>query len=199
MLHPHIWLIIFWILFGVSHSLLASIWFKNQIRMLAGRSFKYYRIIYNLFSFLSLGLILYFQYSFSSPALWVSPYWITLPAFLFVALGGLIMLICITRYFLPMSGLSALRNKNEDSFLVIDGMHRFVRHPLYFGTLMLVWALFLIYPFLNNLICCTAITLYTFLGTVMEEKKLLIQFGNEYRKYQREVPMLVPFTKFARQ
>ena len=97
-----------------------------------------------------------------------------------------------------MSGLAALRNKTEESFLVIDGMHRYVRHPLYFGTLVFVWALFLIYPFLNNLICCSVITVYTLLGTIMEEKKLLIQFGNEYRKYQREVPMLIPFTKFSK-
>ena len=39
------------------------------------------------------------------------------------------------------------------------------------------------------------LTIYVIIGTVLEEKKLVLEFGDAYRKYQQEVPMLVPFTK----
>ena len=35
-------------------------------------------------------------------------------------------------------------------------------------------------------------TIYLILGSRLEEEKLVAQFGEAYRKYQREVPMLVP-------
>jgi protein-S-isoprenylcysteine O-methyltransferase Ste14 len=33
------------------------------------------------------------------------------------------------------------------------------------------------------------------MGTILEEKKLVLEFGDTYVKYQQEVPMLIPFTK----
>jgi protein-S-isoprenylcysteine O-methyltransferase Ste14 len=41
------------------------------------------------------------------------------------------------------------------------------------------------------------LTIYVVIGTVLEEKKLVLEFGDAYRKYQQEVPMLIPFTKKA--
>jgi protein-S-isoprenylcysteine O-methyltransferase Ste14 len=33
------------------------------------------------------------------------------------------------------------------------------------------------------------------IGTQLEEKKLVAEFGDTYVTYQHEVPMLIPFTK----
>ena len=38
-------------------------------------------------------------------------------------------------------------------------------------------------------------TVYIIIGTKLEEKKLVLEFGETYIKYQTEVPMLIPFTK----
>jgi protein-S-isoprenylcysteine O-methyltransferase Ste14 len=35
-------------------------------------------------------------------------------------------------------------------------------------------------------------TAYVVVGTLLEEKKLVAEFGEEYRSYQRRVSMLVP-------
>jgi protein-S-isoprenylcysteine O-methyltransferase Ste14 len=72
------------------------------------------------------------------------------------------------------------------------GLHRYVRHPLYFGTLLFVWALFFVFPYLNNLLACIIITIYTLIGATLEEKKLVKQFGEQYISYKRQVPMLIP-------
>ncbi|MEI7463478.1 MAG: protein-S-isoprenylcysteine methyltransferase, partial [Candidatus Taylorbacteria bacterium] len=42
------------------------------------------------------------------------------------------------------------------------------------------------------------LTVYIIIGTVLEEKKLVLEFGETYIKYQKEVPMLIPFTKAKR-
>jgi protein-S-isoprenylcysteine O-methyltransferase Ste14 len=76
--------------------------------------------------------------------------------------------------------------------LELGGLNRYVRHPLYFGTLLFVWGLFFVFPFLNSLLACIVITLYTVLGAVLEEKKLIKQFGEQYVLYKEQVPMLVP-------
>jgi protein-S-isoprenylcysteine O-methyltransferase Ste14 len=72
------------------------------------------------------------------------------------------------------------------------GLHRYVRHPLYFGTLLFIWSLFFIYPYLNNLLACIVITGYTVFGAMLEEKKLVAEFGEKYVDYKKQVPMLIP-------
>ena len=35
--------------------------------------------------------------------------------------------------------------------------------------------------------------MYVIVGTVLEEHKLLLEYGDEYRRYQKRVSMLIPF------
>jgi methanethiol S-methyltransferase len=41
-------------------------------------------------------------------------------------------------------------------------------------------------------LACLVITGYTVLGARLEEKKLVVQFGEMYKLYQQRVPMLIP-------
>lgn len=80
--------------------------------------------------------------------------------------------------------------------LVITGPYRYVRHPLYFGVVVLVlgWWLLLGYTFL----LFSAIFLllwYNFVLTPFEEKELKAVFGEQYEQYMKEVPRMIPFTK----
>jgi protein-S-isoprenylcysteine O-methyltransferase Ste14 len=77
--------------------------------------------------------------------------------------------------------------------LSVDGMNRFVRHPLYFSTLIVVWGVLLLQPTREYMGVAVIITIYLIVGTKLEEKKLLEIFGQEYRNYQKQVPMLIPF------
>jgi protein-S-isoprenylcysteine O-methyltransferase Ste14 len=42
------------------------------------------------------------------------------------------------------------------------------------------------------------LTGYFLVGAILEEKKLLAEFGEEYRGYQRDVSMLFPFKWLSR-
>jgi protein-S-isoprenylcysteine O-methyltransferase Ste14 len=103
-----------------------------------------------------------------------------------------IMGVMVRKYFFALSGISVFYEEQPAGELELGGMNRYVRHPLYFGTLLLIWSLFFIYPFVKNLLACLVITLYTVWGAILEEKKLSAQFGDKYILYKRSVPMLIP-------
>ena len=77
--------------------------------------------------------------------------------------------------------------------LVIRGPYRWVRHPLYFFTLVMIWSC----PYMtaDRLLFNLFLTSWIVLGAVMEEKDLVAQFGDAYRRYQNAVPMLIPWRK----
>ncbi|MDF2189984.1 NnrU family protein [Paraflavitalea sp. CAU 1676] len=190
----YIYLIALWLLFGSTHSLFAAGWWKRRVQQISGRFFPFYRLSYSLFSFFILLVIVWYEWQLPTVWLWRPGIVWQLIAGV-AALGGLaIMLICIWRYFFYLSGIDVLFPRREESMgLTTDGLNRYVRHPLYAGTLLTVWSCWLIWPELGYLISCCMITLYTFIGTVWEERKLRAEFGEAYRAYQQKVPMLMPF------
>ena len=80
--------------------------------------------------------------------------------------------------------------------LVVRGPYRHVRHPLYSGVLLLLigWWLLLDYSFL---LLSTILLLlwFNYVVAPFEEKELRAIFGEEYEKYAKEVPRIIPFVK----
>jgi methanethiol S-methyltransferase len=185
-------LILLWLVYYTVHSVLASTSVKDFFQKKLKRSFRYYRLSYSIFATITLILLLYFQYSFASPVL-IKSVLIKYAAILFLVLPGIsIMFISIKKYFMLLSGVRSIFTPVPASELKVNGIHRFVRHPLYSGTILFVWGLFFVFPFLNNFIAAVLLTLYVLVGISFEEKKLLKEFGKKYEAYILNVPMLIP-------
>ena len=188
---PHYILILFWTAYYVLHSVLAAssvkLFFKEKYIL-----HRYYRLVYTIVVTILLAFILWYQYSFNSPLLWNIPL-TEIPAILLLIIpGGLIVFISIKKYFVLLSGIRAVYQKAPAHELKINGIHRYMRHPLYTGTVMVVWGFCFLFPYLNNLIAVILLTLYVIIGIRFEEKKLIAEFGHQYVDYMKKVPALIP-------
>ena len=88
--------------------------------------------------------------------------------------------------------LTQMRGTQESPMpFVIRGPYRWVRHPLYFFMLVLIWSCprFSADRLLFNVFW----TAWVVVGTMFEERDLVADFGEAYRDYQRKVPMLIPW------
>lgn len=192
MLQAHLLLALLWIGFGLLHSVLASASLKAWFTQRWPKQAVHYRLWYTLFAFVTFGLVLWYTIILQSPLLFTTNGATQLAGGIIAVTGLVIMAVCIKKYFLSLSGLKSLFTKRPSHQLMISGIHRFMRHPLYAGTFLAIWGGFIFYPTLSFFITNFIITAYTLIGIRFEEKKLLAEFGADYKTYRQTVPKLIP-------
>lgn len=80
--------------------------------------------------------------------------------------------------------------------IVTHGLYRHVRHPIYLGHILAaVGFMFLAPRFYTVVLCGIGIVLVVFRARLEERK--LSQFSEEYRRYMRQTPFIIPI-KFRR-
>lgn len=74
---------------------------------------------------------------------------------------------------------------------VLRGPYLWVRHPLYSCVLVLLWA----NPVMtaDRLLLAILWTAWIVVGAMLEERDLVAEFGDAYRVYRGQVPMLIPW------
>jgi len=79
---------------------------------------------------------------------------------------------------------------NKSGELDTTGVLGLIRHPYYTATILLFWSGDLD---TTDLVINVVVTVYVVIGTWLEERKLVHEFGDSYRDYQRRVSMFVPW------
>ncbi len=112
-----------------------------------------------------------------------------------LAIAGIIWGLVALRSF-DMFGagalLSHLRNESPAELPVaVRGPYRWVRHPLYAFMLLAIWSC----PRLtaDRLLLDILFTIWVVVGSLLEERNLVSELGEPYRRYQTRVPMLFPW------
>ncbi len=88
--------------------------------------------------------------------------------------------------------LNHLRGRKPKGMpLTIRGPYRFVRHPLYFFVITMMWSS----PdlTLDRLFFNVIWTAWIYIGAFLEERDLEADFGEAYLQYKRKVPMIIPW------
>ena len=189
-----------WIAYCLLHSFLVSTSFTNLLIRLLKNYYAFYRIFFVSFSLaLLIPLIRYTDQFDSNIIITYGQAWNILRYLLL--LGSLSMFFWA--FFIDYDSLSFLgirqilnfgneNKKNPPENLKKSGLLGVVRHPMYFALIIALWcSTFTVMDIIIN----TILSIYVVLGTILEERKLVLEFGNAYVKYQQEVPMLIPFTK----
>ncbi len=191
------WLVFSIALWGVVHSWLASLGWKNFLRRLLGDGFmRLYRLLYNLFAVISFIPILYLMLSLPDRMLYQAPapwnYLMRVGQLLSVVL---LLVAVMQTDMLSFAGLRQVFEEEKPGQLVTDGLYRSVRHPLYAFSLLILW----LSPSmsLNTFVVSAGLTLYVLIGIFFEERKLLREFGQDYADYKSRTPMLIPGMRFG--
>jgi protein-S-isoprenylcysteine O-methyltransferase Ste14 len=88
--------------------------------------------------------------------------------------------------------LTPLPCPKDGSELVQLGLYRFVRHPIYFGVLLVGFGWLLIYPYILILFYVIALAIFFEFKTSLEERWLLVRFP-AYADYRKKVKKLLPW------
>jgi len=188
-----------WAGFGVIHSAFISLRFTNWAARVMGKYFVFYRLIYNIKSIIFFIVLVMITNTLDSELVVYFTYpWTILQLFLLIT-AGVTMIWCFWGYdVLEFLGVRQIMNlfDTKDSVqkkeITKKGLLKFVRHPLYVLFIIIMW---LLDSTRVGIFVRLILTAYIIIGTWLEEKKLVKEFGTAYIQYQKEVPMFIPFTK----
>lgn len=189
-----------WAAYCALHSFLISIRFTNLMKRLLKAYYAFYRLFYNIISVVLLIPLIIYSIQTEGEAIISYSLPFTIIRYIFISISILIVLkaFFIDYDFLTFFGIRQLfefgRKKSQEHSNEIkrNGLLGVVRHPMYFGLMIYLWCQTFS---LTDVVINSVLTIYIIIGTYLEEKKLVLEFGDTYIKYQREVPMLIPFTK----
>ena len=192
------------------HSLLASKSAKNLARRIAGPRYRngLYRFAFNAKSVLFLAWAVWWFLRLPDREIYrVRAPWSWLFRAGQVASLGVLLSAVRTIGVLDFAGISQLRSflsgldpepepEAQGPPLGVDGRmttaqaFRFTRHPSNLGAL----GVFLFFPRItaNRVTLATLVALYAVLGSLHEERRLRLAYGEPFEQYQREVPFFIP-------
>jgi protein-S-isoprenylcysteine O-methyltransferase Ste14 len=179
---------------------MASIRVKEMIRNLFPSFYQYYRLFYNVFFLAFWGFISWwyvarheYEYLFT-------------PHFFIKSIGYLVVSAALTLIIFSLYSYGMSEFTGIDAFmkhagkiqkpvvrLRTDGIHSIVRHPVYTGILIALVGLLLILPTKMTLYGIMLSLIYLEIGIWLEERKLLLEFGDQYARYKKQVKKIIPF------
>ena len=190
-------LIFLWSAFCFLHSFMITPAVTDFLKEKAGKYYRYYCLFYNLFSILILAPIVVYSYSIMEKPFFTWHGYL-LPLRYLLLLGGLLIFYAGSRHYSMRTflGINQLNEGvdhgliNNSGMIEKGGIMGVVRHPFYTGSFLVIWAGNLD---TTRLIINSILSIYLIVGTMLEEQKLLAEFGDVYRDYQKEVSMLFPW------
>lgn len=189
-------LAVLWIIWCAIHSGMISVTATGYLKRWLGRRFRTYRLIFNLVALATVIPVIVYEQWLRGPMLFRWEGFLILFQMILL-ISALLLFLAGARHYdlLQFSGLRQIKTGSshnaltESGELDTTGILYITRHPWYLGGILIIWTRDVdISALVTNII----LTLYFIVGTVLEERKLLIEYGDDYRRYQEKVSMLIP-------
>jgi len=196
----YIFVLFLWTLYVALHSYLISTGFTNLMIRVLKEYYAFYRLFYILISLALLIPLLNYANQIDDKVIIIyeSPFSVIRYILTWFSLLMFFYAFFFNYDSLSFFGFRQIMNFgkevkiNPSEAIKKNGLLGLMRHPMYFALIIYLWCqtFRMIDIYVNALL-----TVYVIIGTVLEEKKLVMEFGEAYIKYKKEVPMLIPFTK----
>ncbi|MCX5818980.1 MAG: NnrU family protein [Deltaproteobacteria bacterium] len=193
----YVYAVLGWVLWCTIHSALISITVTEYMKRKLGDGFRFYRLFYNVVSVATLIPLIYYSNMIREAPVFRWEGALTIVQILLLAASIYLFVVGGRHYsWAQFWGIAQIRAGRAhgslargDSF-VVSGIHRIIRHPWYLGGILIVWTQDLSVP---TILINMVISVYFIVGSFLEELKLVREFGDRYREYQRTVSMLFPW------
>jgi methanethiol S-methyltransferase len=189
-----------WTGYCVLHSYLISTGVTNLMNRLLKKYYAFYRLFYILISFVLLIPLINYTAQLDSEV--IITYGQLLEILRYILISGSLLMFFWAFFFnydsLSFFGIrqilsfGKIKKINPSDEIKRNGLLGIMRHPMYFALIIYLWCQT---HKLSDIVVNSLLTIYIIIGTWLEEKKLVLEFGDTYIKYQQEVPMIIPFTK----
>jgi protein-S-isoprenylcysteine O-methyltransferase Ste14 len=178
-------------IFGIQHSGLSALRVKNYMIDRWGKPG--YANVYKTTS------VITFVIAVLSMWFWDWLYFVFNPELVNIALFslGVLSVLCsvtLSRAASQVISVSTVADMRTDRMpeLVTDGIYSRIRHPLYLATILGLTGLALLYPFPRIVVFSVGMIIYTLLGSFLEERKLVLHYGDSYIEYRKQAGFIVP-------
>ena len=191
-------LIVLWGMWCIFHSGLISLTVNDYFKNRLGLYYRFYRLFYNLVALTTLIPLIFYS--------------LTLKGLVLFRWEGYMMIVQIVLLIITMSlfisgglkydmlqffGIRQAKSGRSHTALSesgdIDtaGILSITRHPWYFAAIIFVWIDYR-EMYVSTLIVNIILTIYLVIGATLEERKLIVELGDNYRDYIDRVSMFFP-------
>lgn len=191
-------LIVLWTSWCLIHSGMISLTITGYLRRRLGPFYRFYRLFYNVVALMTLLPVLLYSQMLKGSIIYRWHGSMTFVQILFLAVAVALFIAGSLKYdmhhFIGIRQIKSGRSPtaiSESGAIDTSGILSVTRHPWYLGAIVFLWVGYR-EMYVSTLIVNALLTVYLIVGTVLEERKLVTEFGDSYRSYMRRVSMLFP-------
>jgi protein-S-isoprenylcysteine O-methyltransferase Ste14 len=194
----YILLSLLWVAYCIVHSALISTTVTNFLKRALGEKYRFYRLFFNTFSVVTLIALLKYSHSprWNAELLFTWEGHMRILQYGFIALAAILVVTGARHYSMPQFlGIQQILRKRSGKAMTecgqfdSSGVLGVIRHPWYVAVFILLWASD---QNRTGIIINLILSAYLVIGTLLEERKLVLEFGDTYKEYQRQVSMFIP-------